>query len=160
MIVVGIDPHMKTHTAAALDAATGRNLGTKTVTSDGPGHDELLAWVRGLGPDRFFAVEDCRHVSGGLERHLLPRGERVVRVPPKMMAGARSSARTYGKSDPIDAACVARAGRDVSASSSDWRRGRLCSSRTASIAPHVWTRSPTGRTCYLPARMNGTRRAG
>ena len=26
-----------------------------------------------------------------------------------MMAGARSSARTYGKSDPIDAACVARA---------------------------------------------------
>ena len=33
----------------------------------------------------------------------------MVRVPPKMMAGARDSARTYGKSDPIDAACVARA---------------------------------------------------
>lgn len=32
----------------------------------------------------------------------------MVRVPPKMMAGARASARTYGKSDPIDAACVAR----------------------------------------------------
>lgn len=65
--------------------------------------------TRALGPDRFFAIEDCRHVSGRLERDLLGRGERVVRVPPKMMAGARSSARTYGKSDPIDAACVARA---------------------------------------------------
>ena len=59
--------------------------------------------------ERYFAIEDCRQVSGRLERHLLPRGERVVRVPPKMMAGTRSSARTYGKSDPIDAECVARA---------------------------------------------------
>jgi len=109
MIVVGIDPHMKTHTAVAIDAVTGRNVGTRTVTGDRAGHDELLAWARGLGPDRYFAIEDCRHVSGRLERHLLPHGERVVRVPPKLMAGARSSARTYGKSDPIDAACVARA---------------------------------------------------
>lgn len=109
MIVIGIDPHMKTHTAVALDAATGSSLGTKTVTCDDRGHDELLAWARDLGPDRHFAIEDCRHVSGRLERHLLGHGERAVRVPPKMMAGARSSARTYGKSDPIDAACVARA---------------------------------------------------
>lgn len=109
MIVVGIDPHMKTHTAVALDAATGRSIGERTVNCSGDGHDELLSWARGLGPDRYFAIEDCRHVSGRLERHLLPRGERVVRVPPKMMAGARASARTYGKSDPIDAACVARA---------------------------------------------------
>jgi transposase len=33
----------------------------------------------------------------------------VVRVPPKLMAGARSSARTRGKSDPIDALAIARA---------------------------------------------------
>ena len=109
MIVVGIDPHMKTHTAVAIDAVTGASVGERTVGSDPAGHDELLAWARSLGPDRYFAIEDCRHVSGRLERHLLPRGERVVRVPPKMMAGARSSARTYGKSDPIDATCVARA---------------------------------------------------
>jgi transposase len=109
MIVVGIDPHMKTHTAVAVDSVTGASVGERTVSSDGAGHDELLTWARSFGPDRYFAVEDCRHVSGRLERHLLPRGERVVRIPPKMMAGARSSARTYGKSDPIDAACVARA---------------------------------------------------
>ena len=108
VIVVGIDPHMKAHTAVALDAATGRSVAEKTVTCTETGHEELLAWARRLDPARVFAIEDCRHVSGRLERHLLPAGERVVRVPAKMMAGARASARTYGKSNPIDAACVAR----------------------------------------------------
>jgi transposase len=32
-----------------------------------------------------------------------------VRVPPKLMAHARDAARTYGKSDPIDALAIARA---------------------------------------------------
>jgi transposase len=36
-------------------------------------------------------------------------GEQIVRVPPKLMAGTRRSARTDGKSDPIDALAVARA---------------------------------------------------
>lgn len=109
MIVTGIDPHMKTHTAVALDAATGARMGERTAACDAEGHDTLLLWARSLGEERIFAVEDCRHVSGSIERYLLPRGETVVRVPPKMMAGARASARTFGKSDPIDAECVARA---------------------------------------------------
>nr|WP_234382114.1 transposase [Streptomyces dysideae] len=56
-----------------------------------------------------WAVEDCRHLSRRLERDLLAAGERIVRVPPKLMANCRSAARTYGKSDPIDALAVARA---------------------------------------------------
>jgi transposase len=100
---------MKSHTAVALDAASGRRLAERTVAADAAGAEELIAWARRLDPERFFAIEDCRHVSGRLERRLLPCGERLVRVPPKMMAGARSSARSYGKSDPIDAECVARA---------------------------------------------------
>ncbi|MCE5204402.1 MAG: IS110 family transposase, partial [Actinomycetia bacterium] len=32
-----------------------------------------------------------------------------TRMPPKMMAGARASVRTYHKSGPVDAECVARA---------------------------------------------------
>jgi transposase len=44
-----------------------------------------------------------------LERFLLARGERVVRVPPKLMAGRRRGSRQPGKSDPIDALAVARA---------------------------------------------------
>jgi transposase len=71
--------------------------------------DDLLVWARGLGGDRVWAIEDCRHVSGALERFLLARGERVVRVPPKLMAAARRSARERGKSDVIDAVQIARA---------------------------------------------------
>ena len=70
----------------------------------------MLRWARGLEGERVWAVEDCRHVSGRLERFLLARGERVVRVAPKLMAGARQSARERGKSDRIDAIAVARAG--------------------------------------------------
>ena len=54
-------------------------------------------------------MEDCRHLSRRLEREMLAAGERIVRVPPKLMAHARDGARTYGKSDPIDALAVARA---------------------------------------------------
>jgi transposase len=50
-----------------------------------------------------------RGVSRGLERFLVARGERVVRVPPKVMAGARRGARSFGKSDSIDALAIARA---------------------------------------------------
>src|SRR4051812_18552383 len=44
-----------------------------------------------------------------LERDLIAAGESIVRVSPKLMADVRDSARTYGKSDPIDALAVARA---------------------------------------------------
>jgi transposase len=68
-----------------------------------------LRWARALDPERVWAIEDCRHVSGAFERFLVARGERVVRVAPKHMAGARRSARERGKSDSIDAFSVARA---------------------------------------------------
>lgn len=109
MIVIGIDPHMKTHTAVAIEAGTGRSVASTTVSCSAEGHDELTSWARDLDAERTFAIEDCRHVSGRLERHLLSSKERVVRVPPKLMAGTRVSARARGKSDPIDAECVARA---------------------------------------------------
>lgn len=55
-----------------------------------------------------WTPEDCRYVSGRLERALLNAAGRCLRVPPKMMSAARQSARTQGKSDPIDALAVAR----------------------------------------------------
>ena len=44
-----------------------------------------------------------------LERFSIERGERVVRIPTHLTAGARRSARQRGKSDPIGALNVARA---------------------------------------------------
>jgi transposase len=56
-----------------------------------------------------WVIEDVRHVSGGLERFLIDRGETVVRLPPRLMADARHGVRERGKSDPIDALAIARA---------------------------------------------------
>jgi transposase len=109
VITIGIDPHKQSHAAAAVSSATGELCDQLEVASDQIGHERLLEWARGLGPERRFAIEDCRHVSGRLERELIARGERVVRVAPKLMAGARRSAREFGKSDAIDALAVARA---------------------------------------------------
>ncbi len=109
MVTLGIDAHKRTHTVVAVDDA-GRELGQKTtVATTSDDHLAMLAWAERFGPDRTWAVEDCRHLSRRLERDLLGAGERIVRVPPKLMAHARDSARTYGKSDPIDALAVARA---------------------------------------------------
>ena len=109
MIVVGIDPHRQTHTAAAVDAATGRLLAELTMTATPEGAQRLVRWVEGLAGERLFALEDCRHVSRSLESFLVARGERLVRVPPKLMAAERRSDRRRGKSDAIDALAVARA---------------------------------------------------
>lgn len=107
MITLGTDSHKRTHTFVAVDA-NGRELGQKTVKAVAAGHLEALRWAEHW-PERIWALEDCRHLSRRLESDLLRAGERVVRVAPKLMAGARRSAREWGKSDPIDAASVARA---------------------------------------------------
>jgi transposase len=108
MVVLGIDAHKRSHTVVAVDEH-GRQLGTKTLGTTTADHLALLRWAEGYGEARQWAVEDCRHLSRRLERDLLGAGEQVVRVAPKLMAHARDSARTYGKSDPIDALAVARA---------------------------------------------------
>jgi transposase len=69
----------------------------------------LLMWAAQLPAERLWALEDCRHLSGALERALLAAGEQLVRVPHKLMAPQRRSGRARGKSDPIDALAVARA---------------------------------------------------
>jgi transposase len=109
VIVIGIDPHMHTHTAVALDAATGRVVGELTVKARTSGFERLVEWARRLDDERLFAVEDGRHVSGSLERHLIGRGEESLRVPARLMGLSRRADRVRGKSDPIDAEAVARA---------------------------------------------------
>jgi transposase len=109
MIVVGIDAHKKSHTLVSVDDV-GRKLGETTVAATDEGHAKALRWVHlAFGTDVVWAIEDCRQVTNRLERELLGAGQKVVRVPPRLTARTRSSARTPGKSDPIDALNVARA---------------------------------------------------
>jgi transposase len=108
MVVVGADVHKHTHTFVAVDEV-GRKIAEKIVAATSAGHAEAVMWVRErFGAQVVWAIEDCRHLSARLERDLLTAGQQVVRVPPKLMAMTRKSARTRGKSDPIDALAVAR----------------------------------------------------
>jgi transposase len=109
MIVIGADTHKRSYTLAAVVAGTGELRSSETVPATSAGHRCLLGWARALSVERVWAIEDCRQVSGKLERFLLARGERCVRVAPKLMAGRRRGLRGAGKSDPIDALAVARA---------------------------------------------------
>jgi transposase len=105
MIVIGVDVHKYSLTAVAVD-----ELGRPLAERSGPVEDELVAWAHSVGEERLlWAVEDCRHVSRGLEQALLAAGERLVRVPPRLTGPERRRGRTRGKSDQLDALAVARA---------------------------------------------------
>lgn len=105
MIVIGLDVHKQSVTAVAVDEA-GRPLAERLIVV---GSDELLGWAAELDGERLWAVEDCRQLTGWLERQLLSVGEDLVRVPPKLTVPERRAGRTRGKSDPIDALAIARA---------------------------------------------------
>lgn len=109
MVVVGTDVHKRTHTFVAVDQV-GRALGEKVVPATTAGHLKAIGWAREqFTGDLIWGIEDCRNLSARLERDLLTAGQQVVRVAPKLMAQSRASARTRGKSDPIDALAVAHA---------------------------------------------------
>jgi transposase len=151
MVVVGADVHKRTHTFVAVDEV-GRELGHRTFDATTAGHREAVRWARSrFGDELRWAIEDCRHLSARLERDLLSAGQSVVRVPPKMMAEQRRVARTRGKSDPIDAAAVARAALrepDLPVASHDEvsrelkllvdRREDLVQQRTSTINRLLW----------------------
>ena len=109
MIVIGVDTHKRSHTLVALDATTGAERGQLTIPASADGTLKALRFAAALDSERVWAVEDCRHVSGRLERELLASGDRVVRVAPGLTESSRRATRQPGKSDPIDATAIARA---------------------------------------------------
>jgi transposase len=108
MLTIGVDPHKQTHSGVAVDPL-GVQVAQRTVAARREGFGQLVEWARRLDDERVWVIEDVRHVSGGLERFLIDRGETVVRLPPRLMANARQDVRERGKSDPIDALAIARA---------------------------------------------------
>jgi transposase len=109
MIVISADTHKSSHSFSACEEQTARVLGEKTFGADRRGMLQTLRWGKGLGGERVWALEDCRHVSGRLERFLVASGERVIRVAPRLMGQSRRAERAAGKCDVIDARAIARA---------------------------------------------------
>jgi transposase len=107
VFMIGTDSHKRTHTVVVLDDV-GRKVADKTVPATTDGHLVLVGWAA-QWPQAGFALEDCRHLTRKLEQDLLAAGRKVIRVPTRLMAGARRGGRQPGKSDPIDAEAVALA---------------------------------------------------
>ena len=52
MIVIGVDTHKRSHTAAAVGAATARTIAEQTVNAKRRSFDDLLTWARALEAPR------------------------------------------------------------------------------------------------------------
>jgi transposase len=105
-VMIGVDPHKASHTAVAIGVA-GELLAELRVRACASQADRLLAWAQAW-PERAWAVEGAGGVGHLLAQQLLPAGERVLDVPPKLAARVRLlQAGDTNKNDPNDARSVA-----------------------------------------------------
>jgi transposase len=103
-ITGGVDTHLDTHVAAALDPL-GRLVGTESFDADAAGYKALLAWLEEFGQVTKVGVEGTGSYGVGLARFLRRKGVEVVEVN----RPNRQARRNHGKSDPLDAVEAARA---------------------------------------------------
>jgi transposase len=103
-VVIGVDTHSQTHTAAVVEARNGAVLARATVPADPDGYDELVALAEQHPRPRAWAMEGTGGYGAGLARHLADADELIVELDrPK-----RPVRRAGAKSDPIDAERAAR----------------------------------------------------
>lgn len=103
-VVIGVDTHVLTHTAAVVDAGTGGVLAQLTVDATGAGYAELVEFADAHASLRAWAVEGTGGHGAGLTRHLAAQGELVVELD----RPERPHRRNGAKSDPLDAIRAAR----------------------------------------------------
>ena len=109
-VVIGVDTHKDTHTAAVVTAATGAVVEQATVPATPAGYRQLLQLAGQQPGQRVWAIEGTGGYGAGLTRFLSANHEQVVELDrPK-----RTARRHGAKSDPIDATRAAREalGRD------------------------------------------------
>jgi transposase len=107
-LVIGVDTHKHTHTAAVVAAATGALVDQVTVPATPAGYQQLLASQQPA--PRVWAIESTGGYGAGLTRFLHAHGEQVLELDRPKRAARRHGA----KSDPLDAIRAAREalGRD------------------------------------------------
>ncbi len=113
-VVIGVDTHKYTHTAAVVRAATGGVITEVTIAADPGGYEELVALADGHGARRAWAIEGTGSFGSGLTRFLQNRAERVIELDRPWRQRRPDGA----KNDSIDAVRAARSalGREKLAS--------------------------------------------
>ncbi len=69
-VVIGVDTHVHTHSAAAVDARTGGVLGEVTVEATADGYAQLVAFADEHAALHAWAIEGTGGHGAGLTRHL------------------------------------------------------------------------------------------
>src|SRR3954462_13114774 len=103
-VVIGVDTHVHTHSAAVVDTATGGVLDEITVEATTEGYAELVECANNHATLRAWAIEGTGGHGAGLSRHLLEMSEIVIELDRPKQAARRNGA----KSDPLDAIRAAR----------------------------------------------------
>jgi transposase len=103
-VVIGVDTHVHTHSAAAVDTATGGVLDEITIEVTPEGYAELVEFANNHAMLRAWAIEGTGGHGAGLSRHLGRASEIVVELDRPKRAARRNGA----KSDPLDAIRAAR----------------------------------------------------
>jgi transposase len=107
MIIIGVDPHKRVHTASAVEPMANRQLAALEVEASLAGCRRLLRWADGFR-ERRWAVENARGLGRHLAQWLVARGEVVDDVPSTATARVRELSRGgRRKNDVIDAAAAA-----------------------------------------------------
>jgi hypothetical protein len=109
-VVIGVDPHKRTHTAVVIDHDE-IPLATLQVRAGRTQLEELLAWSASFDT-RVWAIESANGLGYLLGQQLVGAGERVLDVPATLSARVRVLATSRSnKNDPNDALSVAIAAR-------------------------------------------------
>jgi transposase len=103
-VVIGVDTHVLTHTAAIVDSRTGGLAGQLTAEASATGYEELVRFADAHAGLRAWAIEGTGGHGAGLTRVLTDRGELVIELDRPERARRRNGA----KSDPLDAIRAAR----------------------------------------------------
>jgi transposase len=105
-VVIGVDTHVGTHSAAALDTKTAGVLAEITVDATPDGYEALVQFANECRGLRAWAIEGTSGHGAGLTRRLTQDNELVVELD----RPERQRRRNGAKSDPLDAI---RAGREA-----------------------------------------------
>lgn len=98
VVTGGVDTHLDTHVAAALDGIGGL-LGVESFPTSPAGYEQLSEWLWSFGTLGSVCIEGTGSYGAGLARHLHAAGVKVVEVN----RADRAARRQQGKSDPLDA---------------------------------------------------------
>ena len=93
-VVIGVDTHKHTHTAAVLAAATTAEMENTTTPADGDGYRALLKMADRHSSLRAWAIEGANGYGAGLVRFLAEQGELVIELDRPSRPARRNGAKS------------------------------------------------------------------